>query len=371
MTDNDLKQRLTDAIGLLSIPDVGPMRYRRLVAAFGSPAAAMSASLQELETVNSIARSTASSIRESADPAAAAEIADRIIKLGWQVLFSGDRDYPQLLGCTADHPPLLFRLGTAAEPDEKSIAIVGTRRPSDAGRRFTESLAAALAEAGVTIVSGMAEGIDSMAHRGALKANGRTIAVWGSSLDIIFPSGNRTLAEEIKRKGAIYSEYLPGTRPDKVTFPARNRIITGLSSGVVVVEAPGRSGALISAAHALEQGRELFAVPGSPGTKVSEGTNDLIKRGARLLTSVEDIFEELPRLRGTVESRKFKTLPELTDKEKFLVDLLSTGPLQVDRLSRSSEMAVTELLELLLALELKGIIRELSGKRFVLSDEYA
>ncbi len=181
----------------------------------------------------------------------------------------------------------------------------------------------------------------------------------------------KSLAEEITKKGAVYSEYLPGTRPDKSTFPSRNRIITGLSSGVVVVEAPGRSGALITAAHALEQGRELFAVPGSPGTAVSEGTNDLIKRGARLLTSVDDIFEELPRLRGMVESRKFKSLPELTDKEKFLVNLLSTGPLQVDRLSHSAEMTVTELLELLLALELKGIIRELSGKRFVLSDEFA
>jgi DNA processing protein len=187
---------------------------------------------------------------------------------------------------------------------------------------------------------------------------------------MLFPLSNKALAEEIKKNGAVYSEYLPGTRPDKITFPERNRIISGLSVGVIVVEAGEKSGALITATHALEQGREIFAVPGAPDSSRSRGVNNLIKKGARLLTSAEDVFEEIPQLKSGILVKKFKKLPELTDIERKIIEHFSEGPLQIDQLSRDAALPVSELMEFLLAMEIKGVVRELPGKRFVLSEEY-
>ncbi|RKX25675.1 MAG: DNA-protecting protein DprA, partial [Candidatus Zixiibacteriota bacterium] len=214
-----------------------------------------------------------------------------------------------------------------------------------------------------------AEGIDSAAHRGALDAKGKTVAVWGTPLNVVFPASNRELAEQIKKHGTIYSEYLPGADTMAGNFPERNRIISGLSEGVVVVEAGSKSGALITAQCALEQGRELFAVPGSPHARRSLGTNQLIKSGAKLITETEDIFSELPRLRNEIAATQFRQLPDMTDMELRMVDLLTSGPLQIDQLCRETELPVSELLEYLLALELKGIIQELSGKRFILAQQ--
>ncbi|UCE24129.1 MAG: DNA-processing protein DprA, partial [Candidatus Zixiibacteriota bacterium] len=252
-----------------------------------------------------------------------------------------------------------------------AISIVGTRHPTEEGRLFAYNLAAALARAEITVVSGMAEGIDSAAHKGALDAGGTTVAVWGNSLDVVYPPTNRSLARRIKERGVVFSEYPPGTPPDRAHFPERNRIISGLSEGIVVVEAGKKSGALITADQALAQGRELFAVPGRPGAKMSEGTNALIKKGARLLTSWEDIFEELPRLKGNILVKKFSRLPDMTEIEKRIVEMFSAGPLQIDQLAANVSMPVEEIMEFLLALELKGVIRELSGKRFMLCEEYA
>ena len=381
MTKQELKDRLTDAIALLTVPGVGRMRYTRLVRAFGSPGAALAAPISQLVTVSGISRGIASDIRKSADPTKAAktgrwtlmrrdQAAARVIQLGWEALFIEDDRYPAPLRRIPDAPPLIFRLGAGWSNEDKAIAIVGTRHATESGRRFTHGLAAALAREGIIVVSGMAEGIDSAAHQGALDAHGQTIAVWGSSLDIVFPSSNRQLAEKIVAQGAVYSEYLPGTHPDKATFPERNRIISGLADGVIVVEAGKKSGALITARFALEQGRELFAVPGSPGARMSEGANDLIKTGARLLTSVEDVFDELPRLKGEVVARKFSQLPDLTEMERSIVKHLSTEPRQVDKVARGAGMAVEELLGYLLTLELKGLVVEMSGKRFALTENY-
>lgn len=370
MTNSEKREELVDSIGLLSIPGIGRGRFHHLVRSFGSPAAVLAAPVSKLETVPGISRSLASNIKSLYDGAAAKAVAARIIQLGWTVLTPKHKEFPALLRNIPSVPPLLFRLGHPAEPDEKMIAIVGTRIPSEPGRMFAFKLAAALARAGITVVSGMAEGIDSVAHSGALENACRTVAIWGSSLDVVYPPSNKSLAERIKTHGAVYSEYFPDTRPDRAFFPERNRIIAGMSYGVVVVEAGEKSGALITARHALEQGRELFAVPGLPEAKISAGTNRLIKEGARLLTSVDDIFEELPLLKGQILSRKYAQLPDMTNTEREIVKLFSDGPKQVDQISRSAHLPISEILEYLLALELKGVVRELSGKRFVLSEEY-
>lgn len=369
MTSSELKERLTDTIALLNIPGIGGGRFRKLVGALGTPAAVLAAKVSQLEVVPGISRSLASAVKEHRDDEKARQTAARIVQLGWTVLFADQPEYPQRLAQVADAPPVLFRVGEGQVSDRGMIAIVGTRHASEGGRRFAYKLAGDLARDGVTVVSGMAEGIDSAAHKGALDAGGPTIAVWGTPLDQVYPKTNRELAEQIKAKGVIYSEYFPDTEPNPAHFPERNRIISGLSEGIVVIEAGKKSGALITARCALDQGRELFAVPGSPGAGRSFGTNELIKSGARLLTGVADIFEELPRLKGEISAHKFRQMPDLTEIELRMVDLLSSGPLQIDNLSRQADLPVSEAMEFLLALELKGVVQELTGKRFVLTEQ--
>lgn len=365
-----LKEKLTDAIGLLNIPGIGRGRYHRLVKAFGSPSAALAAPVDKLEAVPGIGRALASDIKSRYDGEKALQISSRIVQLGWAVLFSDQPEFPKQLLTIPEPPPLLFRAGEPSSDGDKMIAIVGTRHPTEKGKRFAFNLASSLAKAGIMVVSGMAEGIDSAAHAGALEGGGKTVAVWGNSLDIVYPSSNRPLAKKIKAQGAVYSEYFPGTRPDPAYFPERNRLISGLAEGVVVIEAGKKSGALITAAHALEQGRELFAMPGSPEARMSIGANALIKSGARLLTSVEDIFDELPCLKGEVRAKQFTQLPDMTEVERKIVGLFSSGPLQIDQIARMLNLSTAELMEFLLALELKGVLQEVSGKRYILSEEF-
>ena len=369
MTANALKDRLVTSLALLQVPGIGRGRYRKLVEVFGTPSAVAAAALPQLTAIPGISLGIASAVKERyAECLEQSKVAAaRIGQLGWQVLFLGDDAYPQNLAAVPDAPPILFALGQSLKTDENTIAIVGTRRPTEKGRRFTVGLAAELARAGVTVVSGMAEGIDSAAHIGAIEGGGRTVAVWGSSLDIIYPPGNRKLAERITEQGCLLSEYPPGTHPDRATFPDRNRIISGLSAGVVVVEAGRKSGALITAEYGLAQGRELFAVPGAPDARQSEGTNRLIRKGAKLITRPDDIFEELPRLRGQVVVTRFQENPDMTGAEKSLAQLLAGGPLQVDQIAREAQLSSPEVLELLLAMELKGFVQELSGKRYILA----
>jgi DNA processing protein len=369
LISSDTKDRLVDTIALLSIPGVGRGRFAGLVRRFGSPSDALAAPLKELLEVPGVSDITAGAIKEKYDGEAARQMAARIVQLGWTTLFAGSPEYPPLLAHIDDHPPLLFRLGEPCRPEHKMIGIVGTRHASEAGRRFTHKIAADLAQAGITVVSGMAEGIDSAAHLGALEGRGLTLAVWGTPLDQVYPPTNRELSQRIMNQGAIYSEYWPGTPANASNFPERNRIISGMSEGLIVVEAGFKSGALITAQFALDQGRELFAVPGHPGSERSAGTNNLIKQGARLLTSAQDVFDEIPRLAGEITATRAKEKPDLTDMERRMVDLLSGGPLQIDQFCRQAGLSVSESLEYLLALELKGIVEELPGKRFVLADQ--
>lgn len=365
--DSD-KERLQWTVALLQVPGIGKGRFSRLVRALGSAKTVFESSVSHLESVNGISRSIASEIISWNGFESARHIAATIIQLGWHVHYPDSPGYPSRLTQIDEAPPILFSLGNQLDTARPAVAIVGTRHPSESGKMFAHRLAHDLCRAGVTVVSGMAEGIDAAAHKGALDCQGTTIAVWGTPLNKVFPASHRLLAEQISQSGLIYSEYLPGTETMASNFPERNRIISGLCDAVVVVEAGARSGALITAEHALTQGRELFAVPGHPGAEKSMGANTLIKKGARLLTSVEDIFTELPRLKGEVKAVAFQAQPDLTEGEKKMVALLAQGPAQIDQLSRQSNLEVAELAEYLLALELKGVIQELSGKRFALVD---
>lgn len=372
MTNKENKEKLTGYIALLSVPGIGRGRFHKLFKKFGSIDKIFSASLKELENIPDISHRLAHAILNQHDFNLASEKAARVIQLGWQVFYFDESDYPLLLKNIpqSDVPPCLFVEGDPENFGENAIAIVGSRHATEKGRRFAETLAAELAGNKITVVSGMAEGIDSYAHRGAIKAGGKTWAVWGNSLEIVYPPSNKSLAKEIVTSGATISEYLPETRPDKNHFPQRNRIISGLSQAVVVVEAGRKSGALLTASQALLQQRTLFAVPGHPTDKMSEGCNQLIQNGARLISSVNDIFDELPRLKGKVIAKKFVPPDDLTEIEKKIIDLFSKGPQQVDNLSRELNLSVSELMEFLLALELKGLIQEISGKRFELAEQH-
>lgn len=366
--NNENKQKLIDALTLLSVPKIGTGRFNNLTRKFGSVTGVFDASVEELEAIAGISSNTARTIKNGGDIKQAREIANRIERLGWAVLFNDDPEYPAELNRIRDFPPILFRLGNPTLPHEKMIAIVGTRRCSDESRRFARQVARDLTEAGLIVVSGMAEGIDGAAHRGALDVSGKTVTVWGTSLDLVFPVGHKQLAQQIERTGTIYSEILPGTPTEKSFFPARNRIISGLSDGVIVVEASDKSGALITAEQALDQGKELFAVPGSPGSRRFTGSNQLIKQGANLLTEAADVFSAIPRLQDNGRASRLHKMPEMTDTERLMVDQMANGPVQIDHLSRLTELPVSDLMGFLLALELKGLIQEVSGKRFCLSD---
>ncbi|SYZ72996.1 DNA processing protein [Candidatus Zixiibacteriota bacterium] len=367
MTGKDRKERLADLITLTEIDGVGPARLFQLIGLFGSAEKVLGASVAELTDLPGIGRSIASNIKETQERQRAGTVVADIEKKGWKFFLFDEPDYPEPLQNVSDRPPYLFYFGEYCDGDANGIAIVGSRTASEEGRLFGESLASSLAENNVSVISGMARGIDTSAHRGALDSGGRTIAVLGSSLDFIYPPEGRELARKIVGAGAIMSEFLPGTIPFGPNFPKRNRIISGLSQGVVVIEAAERSGALSTAGHALAQNREVFAVPGSPRSEMSRGTNKLIKSGAKLLTSVDDIFTELPRLKGEVKVRQVLALDDLTDTEKKIIESFSSDPVHIDNLSRMAAVAVPELMQILLALELKGLVKELSGKRYVLN----
>ncbi len=364
---NERIEKLTDLITLNAIEGIGPNRMYALIDRFGSAGAVLAKSKADLLDIPGIGESLANTIVNGQNRRAADDVVKTIIKLGWKVITFDDDRYPQPLATLPDKPPCLFYLGEYLETDKNAIAIVGSRLASEEGRLFAGQLSMALAERGVTVVSGMARGIDTAAHRGTLDAGGRTIAVFGCSLDIIYPPEGRDLANRIIQSGAIFSEFLPETKPLGPNFPRRNRIISGLSEGVVVIEAAERSGALSTASHALAQNREVFAVPGSPRARHSTGTNMLIKQGATLLTSVDDIFEQLPRLVHKTKMVKAEHTEELTDGERKILRFFDEGPIHIDKLTRLADAAISDLMQILLALELKGIIKELSGKRYILN----
>jgi DNA processing protein len=297
---------------------------------------------------------------------------------GFGITARCDPAYPALLKEIANPPPLLFTRGSLSDADRRAVAIVGSRRPSLAGTRLAGELGHGLAGLGFTIVSGLARGIDTAAHRGALEAGGRTIAVLGSGIDVVYPAENAGLADRIAASGALISELAPGSQPLRPHFPRRNRLISGLALGTVVVEAGEKSGALITAGFALDQNRTVFAVPGSPGEARSRGANRLLKEGAKLVETVDDVLEDLgPQLGWTDRGLDRQAMApssagpaagvpsSLPPDEMRLITLLSDAPAHVDELARSLKMEAHKVLGLLLSLETRGFARSLAGKFYV------
>jgi DNA processing protein len=279
-----------------------------------------------------------------------------------------DGEYPRLLRNIFDPPPALFVRGSLSRLGEQAVAVVGSRRPTPYGLAVAEKLGEELARAGLAVVSGMARGIDSAAHRGALAAGGMTVAVLGCGVDVVYPRENRRLMEEIIRSGAVVSEFPPGSPPEAWHFPVRNRIISGLSRATVVVEAAEKSGALITADLALEQGREVMAVPGPVTSPQSRGPNQLIKQGARLVEGAEDILEELGMTcLFSAGERQSPALPRLTADEEAVYGTLSTEPLPVDVVVEKTGLAVQQVLSALMFLEVKGLVRQFPGRLYARS----
>lgn len=353
---------------LLSVPGLGSFRIRKLIAHYGSPTAVLQAGQKTLMALNGFDKVIAENIIKKNDVKFADDQLMKCEKLGIRILAYYEDDYPASLRNIPDLPAVLYMKGDIIPEDYLALAIVGTRMPSDYGRIVTEKLTVGLAKKGFTIVSGLARGVDTIAHKTSLKQGGRTIAVLGSGIDKIYPPENKKLAETIFENGAVVTELPCGSDPDAVNFPKRNRIISGLSLGVLITEAGEKSGALITTNAALEQNREIFSVPGSILSHKSLGNNKLLKEGAKLVQNEEDILEELDnKIRVFLQDNpKFKEpLPELSENERKLLTLLSHQPIHVDLISQKAGVPTSEALSLLLTLELKDLVKQLSGKMFV------
>jgi DNA processing protein len=353
-------------IALTAVRGIGPVRMRRLLSAFGGAEAAWRASPGDLRAAGLEEKVTAAlvALRRSLDPET---LPARLERAQTRAVVPGDPDWPARLDELPDAPLVLYLRGSLTPADERAVAIVGTRRASNYGREVTRRLAADLAAAGVTVISGLARGIDAVAHQASLAAGGRTIAVLGCGTDIIYPSEHRQLVGEITAAGALLSEYPPGTPPDAPNFPARNRLIAGLALGVVVAEAPARSGALLTADFALEQGRDVFAVPGSILTGGYDGCHKLIQDGAMLVTSAADILTELDLVRREAQAAARRLPLGDNPAEQALIDLLSSEPVHIDELGRASGLAVSTLNATLTMMELKGLVRQAAPMNYVLA----
>ncbi|MBM3212563.1 DNA-protecting protein DprA, partial [Candidatus Poribacteria bacterium] len=290
MSVEDIK----DWIALNMIQGVGSTTFRRLVKFFGSPTIVLNSSLKDLNKIKGLTPAVCQSLVENHDKVPIQKELELIQKYGCKVITIQDESYPVNLKAIYDPPPLIYVKGNIIPGDSLAVSVVGTRIATSYGKKAAEKFSSLLASRGITVVSGMAYGIDTAAHEGALSSGGRTIAVMGNGLSIIYPERNTNLFEKIAESGAVISEFPMATKPLKVNFPMRNRLISGISLGTLVVEAPKRSGALLTADFALDQGREVFAIPGQIFSETSAGTHDLIKQGAKLVDSIEDILEELP-----------------------------------------------------------------------------
>ncbi len=361
-------------IALNQMEGLGPIKVRALIDMLGSPQAVFEVEGSALQQVRGIGQKLCSSIltqRGEIDPQAEIEQA---AELGIRILTPLDGEYPEALKTIHD-PPLALYVRGSFSPDEHMLGIVGSRKATHYGLNIADRMAYQLAQTGFTIVSGLARGIDTAAHQGALKGKGRTIAVLGAAIDQLYPPENAELADAIAQSGAVISEYPLGRQADRMTFPYRNRIISGLSMGVLVVEAGFKSGTLHTADAALEQGRSVFAIPGRIDHPSAKGTNRLIKNGAKLVDNVGDILEEFELLipPGAMEEpeKRASARPEipLSEEEKKLVEALWQEALDVDSLARVVGLTSAEISGLLLGLEMKRVIKMLPGRIVELAED--
>lgn len=366
---DDHSAEIESSLRLSLVAGVGPRIRRDLLNHFGTAAKVLAATPGEWRQVPGIGQKLARALFEASSIDVAAEL-DLCRQHGIDLVTDEADDYPSMLQEIADPPAILFRQGTVLPADGIAVAIVGTRHATQYGLAQAERLAGELARAGICVISGLARGIDSAAHRGALDAGGRTIAVLGSGLLQLYPPENRRLAAEIAEHGAVLSELPPRVKPSQHTFPQRNRIVTGLSLGVIVVEAALGSGALISARHAMEQNREVFAVPGRVDSRASRGCHRLLRDGAKLVESVDDVLEELsPLVESTPqEDGRLVRHPaelQLNELERQVLDAVTTDPLPVDQVVANSGLPVHRVLATVSVLEMRRLVRRVSGNQIV------
>lgn len=357
-------------IGLKAVPGIGNVAFRRLLEMFDTPEGALTASPRYLSGIRGVTPAVIEEITGGSWKRFAEEECLRLQASGARLVTFTSSDYPKSLFEISDPPPFLYVKGEVRSC-EVSISIVGSRRASSYGLMTTGKLSGALAVRGVCIVSGMARGVDTAAHKAALQAGGRSIGVLGCGIDYIYPPENLKLFEEMAQKGCLLSEFPLGTLPLAENFPRRNRIISGLSSGVLVVEAAEKSGSLITAQFALEHGRDVFAVPGNISFAASRGCNRLIKQGAKLVDCVEDILEELPGRDPATDNSPLFQKPArtfaLTPKEAAIFELLSRSPLHIDDIIAQTELTAAEVSSMLLLLELKGAVTALPGTHYAVA----
>jgi DNA processing protein len=361
------KQEIKYWVGFSLIPGVGRVRLGQLESHFGNLESAWKASPAELRHAG-LDAGTIESVTTSRPRISLDSEMEKLERYGVKVVTCHDADYPARLKEIYDYPPLFYIRGSLAAQDEWCLAVVGTRRATVYGRQVTEEVVADLARSKITIVSGLAKGIDSIAHHAALEAGGRTLAVFASGLDIVYPSENVNLARRIMQQGAIISEYPLGTKPRAENFPRRNRIMSGLSLGVLVVEAGESSGAMITAHLAVEQNREVFAIPGSILAPTSQGTNQLIQEGAKLVRGYRDILEEL-NLTAAAQQIEMKELMPATDTESLLLKRLSAEPVHIDEICRTSGLPISTVSSTLAMMELKGLVKQVGAMNYALARE--
>lgn len=389
-------------IHLNLIPGIGNHTIRRLLAAFGSAEKSLAATSEELAQIDGLTPDVRQQLIDGRSRAPLAQELELIEQHQCHIVTLNDESYPPLLKQISDPPVLLYITGQLPIVDTLSVAIVGSRSPTEYGKTISQQLSHQLAARGITVVSGFARGIDTCAHRGALEAGGRTVAVFGCGLSIMYPETNQALAAEMIKSGALVSEFPMTMPPRGANFPRRNRVISGLTLGTLVVEASDRSGSLITARHAAEQGREVFAVPGQIFSNVSRGTHSLINQGATLINSVDDILDALPqdytrilrqepatrqptlgRDRGSKrseqaahpQSTEAKSTPtsqsntqaelNLTPDEQAVLSTMDASSVHIDQIARDTQLPIGKVSSLLVMLELKGIVQQLPGKQFV------
>lgn len=391
MSDREIDNERLDALRLHLVPGVGPRMMQVLLEAFGSTGRVLAATETELQSVEGIGPKIARAVRVARDSDEAENELARCRDIGATLFARGTADYPHLLSAIPDAPAILYCRGTLLPQDEIAVAIVGSRRCTYYGISQAEKLAGGLARAGITVVSGLAKGIDAAAHRAALAAGGRTIAVTATGLETVYPPEHEKLADEVAAAGAILTEFRLSQKPLAGLFPQRNRVISGLSLGVIVVEASRKSGALHTARHATEQNRDVFAVPGRIDSAASDGCHDLIRDGATLVRGVDDVLEQLgPLLRPVLfpsssagrhrsdgplaessqtvtTQREVRSVAELSlnDQERRVLDVVSGEPAHVDAVLTASGLEASRVLATLTALEMKRLVRRLPGNLVV------
>jgi DNA processing protein len=356
-----------------SIPGVGPVSLKRVYQHFGSLAEAWSAPDRAILRVEGFGEKLVATVRENRSRInPQQQLAEHLVK-NPQFWTPADPDYPRLLWEIPSPPPLLYYRGKVNGLENQShvpsIAIVGTRHPTDHGKRWTRRLSTTLAQQGFTIVSGMAEGVDGEAHQSCLKAGGRTIAVLGTGVDVVYPQHHRGLYEDIQKQGLVISEYPAGTQPNRANFPSRNRIIAGLSRATLVIEAPEKSGSLITARYANEFGGDIYALPNSPDIFAARGCLQLIRQGAEMILSEEELLEMLgaiPTMDNPTASVPQAT-PALEPRLAHVYQLLSTEPLAFDAIVQNLPMPTAEVAGILLELELMGLVTQIAGMRYRLN----